>query len=140
MKQPVVLFLLITALFSCKKEIIEDEALKMKRFAILLVFVFTALISCNKLDIENGTPTCVVEKIKSFNKSSICDDAEVSEYLFQGKTVYVFNSSNCFADLTSDVIDSECNKLGFLGGESGITRINGEEFSHATFVKTIWKK
>jgi len=113
----------------------------MRNIAILFVFVIIALTSCNKLDIEAGTSTCVVEKIKSFNKSSICDNADVTEYIFQGKTVYVFNPGNtCGADMTSDVIDSDCNRLGFLGGESGITKINGEEFSHATFVKTIWKK
>lgn len=53
----------------------------------------------------------------------------------------MFNPGNsCGADMTSEVIDSECNRLGFLDGESGITKINGEEFSHATFVKIIWKK
>ena len=108
---------------------------------ILFVVVTTALTSCNKLDIEAGTPKCIENKIKSFNKTSICDNAEVIEFIFQGKTVYVFSpGSACGADLTSDVIDSECNRLGFLGGDSGITKINGEEFSHATFVKTIWKK
>lgn len=28
----------------------------------------------------------------------------------------------------------------YLGGDFGITKINGEEFSNATFAGTIWKK
>lgn len=113
----------------------------MKRVAFLLVFAITAFTGCNKLEIESGTPKCVENKIKSFNKSSICDNADVTEYIFQGKTVYVFNPGNtCGADMTSEIIDSDCNSLGYLGGDSGNTKINGEDFSNATFVKTTWKK
>ncbi|MDP3442938.1 MAG: hypothetical protein Q8T08_08785 [Ignavibacteria bacterium] len=113
----------------------------MRNVAIAFVFVITALISCNKLEIESGTPKCVENRIKSFNKTSICDNAEVTELIFQGKTVYVFSPGNtCGADMTSEVIDSDCNSLGYLGGDSGNTTINGEYFSNATFVKTIWKK
>lgn len=108
---------------------------------ILFVVVTTALTSCNKLDIEAGTPKCIENKIKSFNKTPICDNADVTEHIFQGKTVYVFNPGNtCGADMTSEVIDSDCNSLGLLGGFSGNTTINGEKFSNASFVKTIWKK
>lgn len=113
----------------------------MKRVASLLVFAITAFTGCTKLDIESGTPKCVENKIKNFNKSSICNNADVSEYIFQGKTVYVFNPGNtCGADMTSEVIESDCNSLGYLGGETGNTKINGEKFSNATFVKTTWKK
>jgi len=113
----------------------------MRNITILFVFVLVALISCNKIDIEPGTPPCIENKIVSFNKTSICSNARVTEYIFQGKTVYVFSPGNtCGADLTSEVVDSECTSLGYLGGISGNTKINGEDFSFATFVNIVWKK
>lgn len=56
-------------------------------------------------------------------------------------TVYVFNIGNtCGADMSSDVIDAECNNLGYLGGFDGNWEINGEDFSNAIFVKTVWTR
>jgi len=112
----------------------------MKQLAILLLLAVAISSSCKKLDIEEGTPKCVEEKIEDFNKSSSCDDANVKEYTFQGKTVYTFVPGSCGADMTTEVIDPGCSCLGSLGGISGNTKINGEEFANATFVKTIWKK
>ena len=108
---------------------------------IAILFVFVALISCNRLDIEPGAPPCIETKVVSFSKTSICSNARVTEYIFQGKNVYVFGPGNtCGADLTSEVVDSECNSLGYLGGISGNTKINGENFSNAIFVVIVWKK
>ncbi|OFX51008.1 MAG: hypothetical protein A2046_06175 [Bacteroidetes bacterium GWA2_30_7] len=112
----------------------------MKNISFILAIFFTAFVCCNKLDIEKGTPRCVEKKIKEFNENSSCGDAKVDEYSFQNKTVYVFEPGTCGADMTADVIDSDCNGLGSLGGFVGNTKINGEEFSKATFIKTIWKK
>ena len=42
--------------------------------------------------------------------------------------------------MTSEVIDFECNSLGFLGGISGNTEINAENFENATFESIIWEK
>ena len=111
----------------------------MKNIAILIILI--ALISCNRIDIEPGTPPCIENKIVSFNQTSICDNARVTEYIFQGKTVYVFSPGNtCGADLTSEVVDSDCNTLGYLGGISGNTTINGEKITYAIFVMIVWKK
>ena len=112
----------------------------MQKAIILLIFVIITLGGCNKLDIEKGTPKCVEGKIDNLNKIACDDGANVKEYTFQGKTVYVFYPGVCGADMTSEVIDSECNSLGLLGGISGNTKISGEEFSNAVFVKTTWEK
>jgi len=106
----------------------------------MLLFMVTILSSCTRLQIEKSTPTCVKDKIVEFKKSKICDDLSVEEYTFQGLTVYVFNSGTCGADLQSEVIDSDCNYLGALGGIAGNIEINGEIFSNAIFIKTVWKK
>jgi len=42
--------------------------------------------------------------------------------------------------LTTEVISSDCNSLECLGGITGNLKINGAEFSPATFIKTTWKK
>jgi hypothetical protein len=112
----------------------------MKKRSFVFLFIASAIISCNKLDIEKGTPKCVESKIKEFNKSSVCDNAKVDEYTFQGNTVYTFDPGNCGADMATEVISSDCNSLGSLGGISGNTKISGVEFSTATFIKTTWKK
>lgn len=104
----------------------------------LLLFAFAS--SCSRVDVEEGTPACVEKKIKDFSKSSSCNDAHVDKYTFQGNTVYVFEEGLCGADFTTEVIDSDCNALGSLGGIAGITTINGEDFSNAILVKTIWEK
>ena len=111
----------------------------MKRTSILLLLA-TFSISCNKLDIEKGTPKCIEKKIKDFNKSSICKNANVEEYTFQGSTVYTFSPGNCGADMATEVFNSDCKSIGYLGGIDGNTVINGEEFSKAILIKTIWKK
>lgn len=112
----------------------------MKKLLIALLLIVSVLNGCNKNKIEKGTPTCVKNKINDFEKSSTCGDASVKEYRFQGNTVYAFEPGTCGADMSTEVISSGCNSLGHLGGISGNTKINGEEFSNATFVKTIWEK
>lgn len=111
----------------------------MKKISIILLFA-SLLISCNKLDIEKGTPKCIENKIIDFDKSSTCDNANVKEYSFKGSTVYAFDPGTCGADMTTEVVNSDCNCLGYLGGIAGNTKINGEEFSSATFIKTTWEK
>ncbi|ALJ00735.1 hypothetical protein DC20_19315 [Rufibacter tibetensis] len=95
---------------------------------------------CELVEIEKGVPRCVEKSIKRFSKTACHDDgANVMEYSFQGKTVYVFDMGTCGADLSSQVIDSECNELGRLGGITGNTQIGGVEFSTATFIRTVWQ-
>ncbi len=113
----------------------------MKKYLLAILLVIAVILSCNKLEIEKGTPKCVTMKIKDFNREQTCDDGvEVKEFIFQDETVYVFDPGNCGADMTSEVIDSDCNSLGFLGGIVGNAEINGENFSNAIFQKIIWQK
>ena len=111
----------------------------MKKLSILILFPFL-IYGCNKASTESGTPKCVEDKIKDFSTTSICKDVKVDEYRFQGKTVYLYDSEMCGADMASEIIDSDCITMGYLGGIIGNTKINGEEFSNAKFIKTIWKK
>ena len=112
----------------------------MKTLITLILLLVTIVTGCNKTDTAKGTPQCVKKKIEEFDKTSSCDDAKVKEYEFQGGNVFVFEPGTCGADMTSEVIDSGCSTLGYLGGISGNTKINGEEFSNAKFINMVWKK
>jgi hypothetical protein len=52
----------------------------------------------------------------------------------------VFDPGTCGADMAAEVIDSECNSLGNLGGIAGNTEINGANFSNAILESTIWER
>ena len=106
----------------------------------LLILLATAMISCSKTNIENGSTNCLDYKISAFNKASTCNDAKVDKFVFNGDTVYTFDPGTCGADMTTEVIGADCKNLGYLGGILGNTKINGKEFSSATFIKNIWKK
>jgi len=112
----------------------------MKKIYIVIILSLVALVACDK---ENfGLSDCLDYKIKEFkNGEYACDNgANVKEYQFKGEKVYVFDPGLCGADMTSEVIDEDCNFLGYLGGIIGNTTIDGTNFSEAVFIKVIWKR
>jgi hypothetical protein len=108
---------------------------------IIITILAIGFSACNKLDIEKDVPNVIKDKIETFSESSIiCSDAEVNEYRFQGSIVYVFDPGiNCGADLASEVTNSDGETLGYLGGFSGNTTINGDNFDTAVFLRQVWK-
>lgn len=111
----------------------------MKQFIIIAISL-AAITGCKKHKIDNDAPQCVQTSIKDFDNNAACNNAKVKQYTFQDKTVYTLDPGTCGADMTTEVIDKNCNTLGYLGGISGNTEINGEKFSKAVYIKTIWKK
>jgi hypothetical protein len=113
----------------------------MKRPILLSLFTIATLTGCENIDVAPGTPECLIEKIKSLEKTSICDNgASVKAYKFQDKTVYVLSDGHCYADSGTEVIDSDCRPLGTLGGLAGRREIKGVEFySNAVLIRTIWE-
>ncbi|WP_303310805.1 hypothetical protein [Hymenobacter sp. BT730] len=112
----------------------------MKKILYCLIgaaFVFTA---CEKVDIVKDAPKCMKQKAVDLAQSPCESDVNIKEYLFQNKLVYVLNTGNCIADASAEVIDANCNSLGFLGGFGGSTKINGEDFSKAEYKRTVWEK
>jgi hypothetical protein len=109
------------------------------KWIIFLIFISAmASQSCNKPEVAEGTPKCVENKIVEFENIACAEAAIVKEYTFQEETVYTFDPGLCGADMTTEVVDCDCNNLGYLGGLIGNVQINGEDFSNADFVKTIW--
>jgi hypothetical protein len=111
---------------------------------LLVIAIFSFFISCTKdtspVQGSSGQQTCLQTKINSFSSGNYAcpTGANVKEYLFQNSTVYVFDPGNCMADMTSEVINSDCQTLGYLGGFAGNILINSEDFSNATFLRTVW--
>ena len=115
----------------------------MKLTALFLGISLVFLSSCKK-DRETNTeipPECIRFEIIDFSHFGSCAAcAKVNEYTFQCKPVYTLYKGECGADLTVAVLDANCNTLGYLGGRSQNTQINGEEFSKAKYIRTIWNK
>jgi len=109
---------------------------------IVLMMVFNVgSQSCNKQKHQGDYPSCMEKLIKEFDNNQTCDkDVRVDKYIFQEKTVFVFEPGSCGADMTSAVYSNECKLLGHLGGIAGNTEINGESFSNAKLVATVWRK
>ncbi len=106
---------------------------------VVLLGLGIGLTACDKDNVPEGTPECIENKIQEF-KEIACTDGKVDEYTFQGITVYVLDPGiKCGADLTSEVVDSECETLGYLGGIAGNHIIKEENFDNAVFVQNIWK-
>src|SRR6478735_3990164 len=112
----------------------------MIKFFLMLFISCMMVIGCNKQKVARNTPRCIKKEIESFAKTECNDGVKVDEYMFQTKYVYLFDPGNCGADMSSQVLDSDCRTLGQLGGITGNTKINGEEFSNAKFIRNIWKK
>lgn len=109
----------------------------MKTTALFFLLGLTLLISCKKE--EEPIPNCIQEAITTFSNNSCEHGATVKQYTFQGKTVYSFYLGYC-GEVPTIIQDANCNNLGALGGYPGNTKINGEEFSNAKFVRTLWSR
>lgn len=107
----------------------------MKHFALLLL-LSGSLLACTKYN----APSCINQHIRDFEKNQACDTkAHVKKYLFQEQEVYVFFPGYCIADATSNVYDENCNVIGTLGGLTGNTMVNGQDFSNAKYLEKIWE-
>jgi hypothetical protein len=113
----------------------------MNRQILTGVIILASLATgCSKKKIEQDRSNCLATRIEGFKTRSLCNDASVKKYTFQKKTVYVFDNGSCGNDMGAGVVGEDCNNLGSLGGFAGNTTINGENFSSAVFVETVWQK
>jgi len=114
----------------------------MKRLLLMPLFAFIALTVCDNLNISPDVPECIVSETKKFKRQAPCNSGNsVAEYTFQGKKVYTFSQGGDYiSDAGSELVDSDCNNIGYLGGLIGIQEVNGVNFSaNAVFTRTIWE-
>ncbi|HQQ95265.1 MAG TPA: hypothetical protein PLQ93_11965 [Bacteroidia bacterium] len=98
------------------------------------------LVSCKMSKEESRISKGLQHEVDAFSRASLCKDAEVKEMRFQSAAVFVFDEGTCIKDKESRVLNVEGKELGRLGGFSGNTLINHEDFSSAVPVKVIWRK
>ena len=111
---------------------------------MLLTVLIAGATSCRK-PLDKDAPSCLHESIKKLKKSMVASkNASITEFLFQEKLVYLIDGgcdcANCCADMSVGVVDSDCNIIGELGGFFGKTIINGEQFSNAEYIRTVWSE
>lgn len=111
----------------------------MKAMIYISLVLVSFCFSCNEIDFSDGTPKCLRETIWDWKKG-VCKDVSVEEYIFQDSTVFLLNASKCCCDVGSAVVDNQCAILGVIGGYDGENAINGEDFSNAIYVRTIWDR
>lgn len=114
----------------------------MKSFLVMILSI-CSIAACSSSGDQNEqeTPLCIKTKIEKFKSIAACDKSTVKEYVFQGKTVFAFDDEACCCDFTTEVVDTDCKSLGFLGGFAGFTKINGEDFyTNAKLIRVIWKR
>lgn len=105
--------------------------------AILSVMLFS--FQCEKDNQDSDIPKCLEDIITQLEKEDCPSVGTVVQYTFQGKTVFVINPKTCGADLTSAVIDEECNTICQLGGIIGNITCEGVNFmDHATDEKQVY--
>lgn len=120
----------------------------MKLLLILLVVPVLMSETCkNKKNDSNnpsaaisGIPACIQQKIDSIKKVPRWNPpAEVNEYNYNGKRVFLFSSDCC--DFFNPLLDSDCNYVcAPSGGISGQGDIKCSDFKKtATHIKLVWK-
>lgn len=102
------------------------------------ILIFSSLLltafQCNKYTHS----ACINSKVTQFKSQACSTGASVKEYLFQNQIVYSFDPGLCGGDLATYILSDDCDTLGFLGGITGNTDINGVPFSNAVFRGTVW--
>ena len=107
--------------------------MRILRYAILSSIV--SLMSCSE-----GEPPCIAERIDNFkNNQSDCREATIAKYEFMGSEVYTFTDGQCISDDGTNIIDSECNSVCFLGGIAGFTLCQDKDFyQEAIFIEELF--
>lgn len=108
------------------------------KFIFLLLALPLLHEKCNTQ--KNSIPSCIQQKIEQIQKEPRWNPpAEVNEYSYEGKTVYLFSSPCC--DQYNNLYDKECNLIcAASGGFTGKgDRKCPEFFEKAKHVKLIWK-
>ena len=112
----------------------------MMRF--ILIFIIPVIINgmqCTKNRVAD-IPSCIQQKINTIKTQPKWNPpATVTEYLYNGKKVYLFTSDCC--DQYNELYDSNCNYLcAPSGGITGGGDRKCTDFSaKATMIREVWR-
>ena len=108
------------------------------KFILLLMALPLMNQKCGKN--KKSIPSCVQQKIEAIQAETKWNPpAEVNEYRYEGKQVYLFTSNCC--DQYNSLYDSDCNNIcspsgGLTGNGDGKCNDFLEKAKH---IKLIWK-
>ena len=110
----------------------------MKYLVLTLSLPLLLTLQCNKQ--TSQIPSCIqkkIDQIKAVPKWN--PPAEVNEYVYQGKHVYLFSADCC--DQYNELFDNNCNYIcAPSGGITGTGDKKCPDFkSAAQFVRLVWK-
>ena len=111
----------------------------MRLLFLLLAFVVLSSEKCDEQK-SGGIPKCIQTKIDSIKAQPKWNPpAEVNEYSYKGKRVFLFTSDCC--DFVNPLFDSNCNYIcAPSGGITGKGDMQCLEFEkEAKLVKLVWK-
>src|SRR5688572_23117058 len=112
----------------------------MKAILLILVSSLTMNFTCNKEMTDNAIPACITAKIEAIKAQPKWNPpAEVTEYSYEGKTVYGFSADCC--DQYYEVYDKDCNFIcAPSGGITGAGDGKCREFSaKAKVLRVLYK-
>src|SRR4030095_3816995 len=109
------------------------------KFIILLLALPFLNEQCNNKN-KRKVPSCILERIEEIKKENKWNPpADINEYEFQGKTVYLISSNCC--DQYNSLVDSDCQVIcAPSGGITGKGDGKCSDFANvAKFTRQIWK-
>ncbi len=103
---------------------------------LLLPFVIFYM-SCT-----DDTPECISNHVETFKINQLdCEGATIAKYQFQGQEVYAFSDGQCISDGGTQIWDSECNSVCFLGGIAAFELcMNRDFYEEAIFLESIYSQ
>ena len=111
------------------------------KFHLLIAILGVSFFGQQCTKTKTGSiPKCIEQKISDIRKEPRWNPpATVNEYMYNGKTVYLFSSNCC--DQYNMVYDSQCNYVcAPSGGITGKGDSKCEDFNtSAKHVKLVWK-
>lgn len=116
----------------------------MKYGILLACLIALAMIipsACKKIEVPDGTPRCVKQKIRKLQREECPSVGTVYSYDFQGSKIYVFAPKLCAGDLEWEVVNEDCQHVCWLWGFSGNPICNGSDIrAETTNEKIIWEE
>jgi hypothetical protein len=107
---------------------------------LLSLLLMSAFISCDRVVCREDIPSCIekwIEKVRSEQRWN--PPAEVHEYIYNGKIVYLLSSDCC--DQYYTLVDGSCNYIcapsGGIAGK-GDNKCEGF-YKNARHVRLVWK-
>lgn len=113
--------------------------MRMKKI-LLVCLAMNFLFICCKKDRNAGTPECILQRIEAIKKQPIWNPpAEIHEYIYKGKTVYLISSNCC--DQYNMLVDENCNNIcAPSGGITGKGDGKCPDFQqNSTHIRLVWK-